>query len=132
MLGDSGQELAMALENAQPGRNTVIGCVATNVRLTKAQAQKVAEMAQDGIARAVRPAHTMFDGDAIFALGTGVLDLDTLKQQAAWGNTAANVLKLGSAASDAVARAIVHAMLAAQGVGSVPSYRDRYPAAFGR
>jgi L-aminopeptidase/D-esterase-like protein len=132
MLGPSGQELALALDNAQPGRNTVIGCVATNVKLTKAQAQKVAEMAQDGIARAVRPAHTMFDGDAIFTLGTGLLDLDTLKQQAAWGNTAANVLKLGSAASDAVARAIVRALLSAQGVGSVPSYRDRYPMAFGK
>jgi L-aminopeptidase/D-esterase-like protein len=117
---------------AEVGKNTVIGCVATNVKLTKAQAQKVAEMAQDGIARAVRPAHTQFDGDTIFALGTGVLDLDTLKQQAAWGNTAANVLKLGSAAADAVSRAIVHAMLAAQTVGGVASYHDKYPGAFAK
>jgi L-aminopeptidase/D-esterase-like protein len=114
------------------GKNTVICVVATNVKLTKAQAQKVAEMAHDGIARAVRPSHTMFDGDTVFTLATGLLDLDTLKQQAVWGNTAANVLKIGAAASDALARAIVHAMLSAQTVGSVPSYRDKYPAAFGK
>jgi L-aminopeptidase/D-esterase-like protein len=112
------------------GRNTVIACVATNVKLTKAQAQKIAEMAQDGVARAIRPSHTMFDGDAVFTLGTGLLDLDTLKQQAAWGNTAANVLKLGSAAADTLARAIVRALLNAQTVGQVASYRDKYPGAF--
>ena len=54
-----------------PRENTVIGVVATNGRLDKAQAHKVAQMAHDGIARAVNPAHTMFDGDAIFALATG-------------------------------------------------------------
>lgn len=51
--------------------NTLVGAVATNARLTKEQANKVAQMAQDGIARAVRPAHTMFDGDTLFALSTG-------------------------------------------------------------
>ena len=112
------------------GQNTVIACVATNVKLTKAQAQKIAEMAQDGVARAIRPSHTMFDGDTVFTLGTGLLDLDTLKQQAAWGNTAANVLKLGSAAADTLARAIVRALLNAQTVGQVASYRDKYPGAF--
>ncbi len=54
-----------------PGGATVIGAVATNARLTKEQANKVAQMAHDGLARAVRPAHTMFDGDTIFALATG-------------------------------------------------------------
>jgi L-aminopeptidase/D-esterase-like protein len=86
----------------------------------------------DGIARAVRPSHTMFDGDTVFTLAMGLLDLDTLKQQAVWGNTAANVMKIGAAASDALARAIVHAMLNAQTVGPVPSYRDKYPMAFGK
>jgi L-aminopeptidase/D-esterase-like protein len=51
--------------------NTVIGVIATNARLTKAQATKVAQMAQDGLARVIRPAHTMFDGDTIFTLCTG-------------------------------------------------------------
>jgi L-aminopeptidase/D-esterase-like protein len=128
-LSSAGSDGALAFQ-AEVGKNTVIGCVATNVKLTKAQAEKVAEMAQDGIARAVHPAHTMFDGDAIYALATGILDLDTLKQQAAWGNTAANVMKIGSAAADAVSRAIVRAMLNAQTVGGVASYHDKYPGAF--
>lgn len=81
----TGEQLALAA--SEPVKNTTIAVVATNVKLTKAQAKKIAEMAQDGLARAIRPAHTMFDGDTVFALGTGLLDLDTLKQQAAWGFT---------------------------------------------
>jgi L-aminopeptidase/D-esterase-like protein len=56
--------------------NTVIGVVATNARLNKEQANKVAQMAHDGLARAVRPAHTMFDGDTLFALATGAVEVD--------------------------------------------------------
>ncbi len=56
--------------------NTVIGVVATNAKLSKEEANKVAQMAQDGLARAVRPAHTMYDGDTIFALSTGELKAD--------------------------------------------------------
>ena len=51
---------------AAPARNTTIGIVATDAALTKAQAKKIAQMAQDGLARAIRPAHTMFDGDVVF------------------------------------------------------------------
>jgi L-aminopeptidase/D-esterase-like protein len=58
------------------GENTVIGVVATNARLTKTEANKVAQMAHDGLARAVRPAHTMHDGDTIFALATGEIATD--------------------------------------------------------
>jgi L-aminopeptidase/D-esterase-like protein len=58
------------------GENTVIGVVATNAQLTKAQTQKVAQMAHDGIARAVNPAHTLYDGDTIFALATGSIPAD--------------------------------------------------------
>jgi L-aminopeptidase/D-esterase-like protein len=56
--------------------NTVIGVVATNAKLSKEEANKVAQMAQDGLARAVRPAHTMYDGDTIFALSTGDVQAD--------------------------------------------------------
>ena len=55
---------------------TVIGVVATNARLDKEQINKVAQMAHDGLARAIRPAHTMFDGDTIFALATGEVVAD--------------------------------------------------------
>jgi len=56
--------------------NTVIGVVATNAKLNKEQANKVAQMAHDGLARTVRPAHTMVDGDTIFALSTGNRKVD--------------------------------------------------------
>jgi L-aminopeptidase/D-esterase-like protein len=114
----------------EPVKNTTIAVVATNVLLTKSQAKKMAEMSHDGLARAVHPAHTMFDGDTVFSLATGQLDPAVLKQEAAWGDMAANVNKIGGAAADTLARAIVHAMLNARTVGTVPSYRDKYPGAF--
>ncbi len=97
-------------------RNTVIGCVATNARLTKAQAQKVAQMAHDGIARAVFPAHTMFDGDVIFCLSTGEVDIEG----------PAELSRLGAVAADVFARALVHGVLHAYSVGGLVSYRDLY------
>lgn len=99
------------------GRNTTIGVVATNVQLDKAQAQKIAQMAHDGMARAVRPSHTMFDGDTIFALSTGELELEGFGQLNA----------IGAAAADAFARAVVHAMLNVESVGEMQSYCDAYP-----
>src|SRR5664280_1643178 len=56
--------------------NTTIGAVATNAALNKAQATKLASMAQNGYARTMRPAHTMYDGDTIFALSTGTIEAD--------------------------------------------------------
>ena len=58
----------------RPGANTVIGVVATDARLTKEQANRAATVAHDGIARAIRPSHTMYDGDVMFCLATGVVD----------------------------------------------------------
>jgi L-aminopeptidase/D-esterase-like protein len=58
------------------GGNTTIGVVATNVALTKSQATKLASMAQNGYARTIRPAHSMYDGDTIFAMSTGCVDAD--------------------------------------------------------
>jgi L-aminopeptidase/D-esterase-like protein len=55
----------------RPGENTTIGVVATDAKLTKEQANRIATVAHDGIARAVRPAHTMYDGDTIFCIATG-------------------------------------------------------------
>lgn len=90
--------------------NTVIGVVATNGKLTKEQANKVAQMAQDGVARAVRPAHTLFDGDTIFALSTG--------------GKPANVNLVGAYAAEMVAQAIVRAVRAAKGAGGIPAWQD--------
>lgn len=90
--------------------NTIIGVVATNGRLTKEQANKVAQMAHDGIARAVRPAHTMLDGDTLFAVSTG--------------GRRADVNVVGAWAAEVVARAIVNAVEAAHGAGGVPARRE--------
>ncbi len=90
--------------------HTVIGVVATNARLTKEEVNKVAQMAQDGIARTVRPAHTMFDGDTVFALATG--------------RKRADVNLIGAYAAEMVAQAIVRGTQAAVGTGGLPAWRD--------
>jgi L-aminopeptidase/D-esterase-like protein len=86
--------------------NTVIGVVATDAKLTKAQAMKTAQMAQDGIGRAIRPAHAMQDGDVIFALSTGARKAD--------------VTAIGAFAAEVMARAIVHAVRKAAPAGGLP------------
>ncbi len=86
--------------------NTVIGVVATNAKLTKAQATKMAQMAQDGIARTIRPAHTMLDGDAIFALSTGARKAD--------------VSTIGAFAAEVMAAAILRAVQMAAPAGGLP------------
>jgi L-aminopeptidase/D-esterase-like protein len=63
-------------KSATSTSNAVIGVVATNAKLSKEEANKVAQMAQDGLARTIRPAHTMYDGDTIFALSTGDVKAD--------------------------------------------------------
>ncbi|MCL4560392.1 MAG: P1 family peptidase [Chloroflexi bacterium] len=90
--------------------NTVIGVVACNARLNKEQVNKVAQMAQDGLARAIRPAHTMLDGDTIFAL--------------AIGNHKADVNIIGAFAAEAVSQAIVRAVQAARTADGIPSLSD--------
>lgn len=90
--------------------NTVIGVVATNAKLNKEAVNKVAQMAQNGLARAIRPAHTMFDGDTLFALATGKKNAD--------------VNLIGAYAAECVARAIVRSVLQASQVSSLPSASD--------
>jgi L-aminopeptidase/D-esterase-like protein len=90
--------------------NTVIGVVATNAKLTKAQATKVAQMAQDGIARTIRPAHTMLDGDVIFALSTGTRKAD--------------VTSVGVFAAEVMAEAILRAVKMAKPVGALPGLNN--------
>ncbi|MCY3740329.1 MAG: P1 family peptidase [Candidatus Poribacteria bacterium] len=85
--------------NLVPGTNTTIGVVATNATLTPAEVNRVAEMAHDGMARAVRPSHTMFDGDTLFSLATGA-------------HTGSGVNTVGILAAEVVAEAIVNAVTA--------------------
>ncbi|MFI6738325.1 P1 family peptidase [Nonomuraea sp. NPDC050451] len=102
-----------------PSFNTTIGVVATDLTLTKAQCGKLAAVAHDGLARAIRPAHTMTDGDTIFGLATCAgpePDHDTLQEVLAAG-------------ADVFSRAIAHAVLAATGHEDAPAYLDVFPSA---
>jgi L-aminopeptidase/D-esterase-like protein len=106
-----------------PARNTTIGVVATDAALTKPQALKVAQMAHDGLARAIRPAHTMFDGDSIFGLATCRKPLPEVSGFFPAPHAQA-INDIGHAAADCTARAIVHAILNATGFAGLPAFRD--------
>jgi L-aminopeptidase/D-esterase-like protein len=102
-----------ALGRLQAGANTTLGVVACNADLSTAECKRVAMMAQDGVARAIRPAHTPFDGDTVFALASGgiVLGQDPMR--------AAHVARIGSAAADCLSRAIARAVHHARGSASL-------------
>jgi L-aminopeptidase/D-esterase-like protein len=95
-----------------PRQNTTLGVVATNARLTKAQARRLASMAHDGYARAIVPAHTMSDGDIIFTIATGAHAADP------------NLTVIGQAATNVVVEAILRAVREATGVPGFPAIRD--------
>jgi L-aminopeptidase/D-esterase-like protein len=98
------------VEEAVPPFNTVIGVVAADARLSKAEANRLAHVAQVGIARTVDPCHTMYDGDALFALSTGEKQAD--------------LSALGAAAAEVVAEAIVRAIQKAKTLAGVPAAKD--------
>jgi L-aminopeptidase/D-esterase-like protein len=95
-----------------PSSNTTIGVVATNARLSKEQTNKLASVAHDGLAMAVRPAHTMSDGDTMFALATSALDQP------------ANMNRLCAASALCVSRAILRGVQKADGIGGIPSVKE--------
>jgi L-aminopeptidase/D-esterase-like protein len=102
-----------ALTNrARPGENTTIAVVATNARLGKDQAHRMALMADDGLARAIVPSHTLGDGDTVFALATG-----------RW-NGDADISLVGALAADVLAEAVVRAAVQATALGGLPAARD--------
>jgi L-aminopeptidase/D-esterase-like protein len=98
---------------AVAGNNSTIGVVATNAKLTKAQATYLAQMTDDGYARSIWPVHTMVDGDTVFALATGSKS----------GN--ADMIQLGALAADVMAAAVVRAATQATGLPGLPAVRDR-------
>ncbi len=107
----------LLLQNEQmqflkPGTNTTIGVIATNAKLTKAEANKVAQMAHDGLARTIFPVHTMHDGDTLFALSTGDIN--------------ASVTMIGTLAADVLEKAVVRAVKEAAGAGGLLAYQDIY------
>lgn len=113
VLGDARALMTTGLfDTALRLSNTTIGVVATNARLTQAEATKVARMAHDGMARAISPAHTPLDGDTIFVLATGEHDVDV------------NLLTLGALAADVTAAAIMRGVARARSLGAYPSMDD--------
>ncbi len=104
--------------SAEPGTNTTLAVVATNVALSPAQAKRIAIMAHDGFARAVRPIHTPFDGDVIFVLSLADKTLDD--------PFAYSICRLGSLAADCVARAVARAAYHATAIDGYPSYRSTH------
>ncbi|HJZ70252.1 MAG TPA: P1 family peptidase [Vicinamibacterales bacterium] len=100
------------VQQPRAGENTTIGLVATNARMTKALATRMALMADDGYARAISPSHTNGDGDTIFSLATGRWD----------GN--ADITTIGALAAEAMADAVVRAATQATGAAGIPAARD--------
>lgn len=110
--------------------NTTIGVVAVDAELSKAECRRLAMAAQDGLARSVRPAHSMFDGDTVFALATGARPLTTVTGTFAAPARAAELDRLCAAAADVFARSMVHALLAAEPLPGLAAYRQTWPEAF--
>jgi putative pantetheine hydrolase len=118
---DLPQDLAV-----RPGLATTIGVIATDATLTKVQCQKLAGVGHDGLARALKPVHTLFDGDTLFAMSTAGREAPDPAEQT----------RLMEAGADCVARAIAHAVLAASSVDgtddggvALRSWADAFPSA---
>jgi len=106
-----------------PARNTTIGIVATDAVLSKAQAQKVAQMAHDGMARAIRPSHTMLEGDTIFCMASGQQELPEIPGY--YGPPQAQAVSdIGHAAADCMSRAIIQAILTAESLAGKTAFCD--------
>ena len=114
------------LDTATPALNTTIGVVATTAILTKAECARVATVAHDGLARAIRPVHSMLDGDTIFAVATGRDELPPAPDRAR--NVMLN--EVLAAAADCFATACTNAITMAESNGGAPAYRDLCPSAF--
>jgi L-aminopeptidase/D-esterase-like protein len=109
------REEAPDVEGSGPTGNTVIGCIVTDARLSKRDAHRVADLGHSGIARALRPAHTELDGDALFCLATGQVE--------------ASVDLVAHLAAEAVADAVRRGPLNARGAGGLPGLGDGAPPA---
>ena len=109
--------------DSSPARNTTIAVVATDATLTKAQAGKIAQMAHDGLGRAIRPAHTMFDGDTIFCMATGK---QKLPQTPGFFSAAQaqSITDIGHAAANCLSRAIIRAILTAKTAAGMTAFCD--------
>ncbi|AQT82649.1 hypothetical protein B1R94_08125 [Mycolicibacterium litorale] len=120
-----------ALDAESSPLNTTIAVVATDAALTPAACRRFAVAAQDGLAHTIRPAHTPLDGDTVFALATGAIELEpAANTPVAMVPETKPLADIGAAGADCLARAVVAAVLAAQTAAGIPTYRDVLPGAF--
>jgi L-aminopeptidase/D-esterase-like protein len=119
--GPLGYPFGVDATAAAPGANTTIAVVATSLPLSKAEASKMAQMAHDGLARAIRPSHTPFDGDTIFALSLAPAEA---RAQAPAGVGPMVLAQVGALAAHVLARAVADAVRSATGLHGAPAVRD--------
>jgi L-aminopeptidase/D-esterase-like protein len=107
------------MRGAQARTHTTIAIVGTDADVTRVELKRIAVMASDGMARALRPAHTPFDGDIVFALATGKRPIAEPRQR--------EIMRLGNIAGDCLARAIARGVYEAKSLGDAKSYREMFP-----
>jgi L-aminopeptidase/D-esterase-like protein len=112
-------ELPSDMKVAEPGANTTIAIVAVDADVSAVELKRIAVMAADGLARALRPVHTPFDGDIVFAVATASRPVGEPRPRA--------LMRLGSIASDCLSRAIARGVFEARSIGTMPSYREFFP-----
>jgi L-aminopeptidase/D-esterase-like protein len=131
---DAFAQLPSALNPLDTPLNTTIAVVATDAALSSAACRRVAIAAHDGLARTIRPAHTPLDGDTVFALATGAVEVEPAvgakPVPAAFSPETGLVTEIGAAAADCLARAVLAGVFAAESVAGIPTYRDVLPGAF--
>jgi L-aminopeptidase/D-esterase-like protein len=111
--------------------NTTIAVVATDAAMSPAGCRRVAVAAHDGLARTIRPCHTPMDGDTVFALATGAVEVPPDPETpASMTPEVPLITAVGAAAADVLARAVLVGVLAAESVAGIPTYRDMLPGAF--
>jgi L-aminopeptidase/D-esterase-like protein len=111
-------DLPPDMKGARPRENTTIAIVATDAALSRIELQRVAIMAADGFARALRPVHTPFDGDLVFAVTTAKVKIGEPRQR--------DVMRIGMIAADCLSRAIARGVYEAQTLGAMKSYKDTF------
>jgi L-aminopeptidase/D-esterase-like protein len=111
--------------------NTTIAVIATDAAMSAAACRRVAVAAHDGLARTIRPCHTPLDGDTVFALATGAVEVPPDPETpASMTPEVPLVTAIGAAAADVLARAVLVGVLAAESIAGIPTYRDLLPGAF--
>jgi L-aminopeptidase/D-esterase-like protein len=133
LIGPPGDQIAAyaARRSEFSPLNTTIAVVATDAALSPAGCRRVAIAAHDGLARTIRPCHTPLDGDTVFALATGAVEVPPdPTTPASMSPEVPLITAIGAAAADCLARAVLVGVLAAESVAGIPSYRDMLPGAF--